>query len=333
MKKIIVLFIFSIFIFGGVEASQERVKYPKPVIVFGDEKQEIAKKETEQVEQKEEVKEETVQEVQEETEQPISVEKMEKTLEKYGKWVETKEYGRVWVPSANQKDGWAPYKEGEWKKETKDKEKECRYWHSYEPYGYIVYHYGYWQWTPIWGWYWIPGYVWAPAWVYWYHWGSWVYWTPIWVDSWYYSRYAHNPRFWNVVRKTQLRSTNLQAAIRSAQQQNNLIQIPASQIVANVGPVSKNLAQNRLQNTSSQLSFQHVRSSVIKKNTSNYNSSRDNPWRVDLRSKPPSSPAPRKFISFSRPSSRSQSPQPYRISAYQSVSRPSTIPRNNLLGR
>jgi hypothetical protein len=40
-------------------------------------------------------------------------------------------------------------------------------WASDEPFGWAVYHYGRWAYSPAVGWMWVPGRVWAPAWVSW----------------------------------------------------------------------------------------------------------------------------------------------------------------------
>jgi hypothetical protein len=73
-------------------------------------------------------------------------------------------------------------------------------WSSSEPYGWAVYHYGNWAYTPRYGWVWIPGYDWSPARVQWNYYGDYVSWAPLapagvrieepWVAS----------RYWNVVR-------------------------------------------------------------------------------------------------------------------------------------
>jgi hypothetical protein len=52
-------------------------------------------------------------------------------------------------------------------------------WVSYEPVGWIVYHYGNWQYDPVWGWIWIPGHDWEPVRVQWMWYGDYVCWAPV----------------------------------------------------------------------------------------------------------------------------------------------------------
>ena len=80
-------------------------------------------------------------------------------LDTYGHWVQTPEYGRVWVPAGVAPE-WAPYR------------------------------YGHWVWIDPWGWTWVDDAPWgfAP-----FHYGRWVWWGgywgwapgPYWVRPWY----------------------------------------------------------------------------------------------------------------------------------------------------
>lgn len=85
----------------------------------------------------------------------------DQTLSPYGRWVDTPEYGRVWIPNGVGGD-WQPYVNGRW---------IYTEWGwtfaSDVPWGATVFHYGRWGFTDTLGWFWVPGYVWAPAWVSW----------------------------------------------------------------------------------------------------------------------------------------------------------------------
>ncbi len=93
-------------------------------------------------------------------------------LNSYGQWIMTPEYGRVWRPNTSQ--GWQPYADGHWVYDGRD-----WVWSSYEPYGNIVYHYGYWEYLGGHQWVWIPANTrWSPACVDWVYYGDRVAWAP-----------------------------------------------------------------------------------------------------------------------------------------------------------
>ncbi len=83
-------------------------------------------------------------------------------LAPYGKWIDHRIYGIVWVPASGQPD-WHPYTNGRWVWTTD----YGWYWDSREPYGWATYHYGRWALTSDYGWVWVPGAEWGPAWVDW----------------------------------------------------------------------------------------------------------------------------------------------------------------------
>jgi len=88
-------------------------------------------------------------------------ETFEQQLSPYGRWVDTPEYGRVWIPSGVG-DDWQPYTDGQWV--------DTDWGWSFEsddPWGWAAYHYGRWGFWPDFGWFWVPGFTWAPAWVAW----------------------------------------------------------------------------------------------------------------------------------------------------------------------
>lgn len=102
-------------------------------------------------------------------------------LDYYGDWQFVSAYGWVWRPATIQV-GWRPYYSGYW----------CWRpggwtWVSYEPWGWLPYHYGRWSWVNTAGWVWIPGAVYSGAWVSWAVTPAYVGWCPL--D--YYNRPAY----------------------------------------------------------------------------------------------------------------------------------------------
>jgi len=117
-------------------------------------------------------------------------------LEPYGKWVQTEEHGRIWVPRVER--GWRPYTVGHWVW-TND---HGWLWASEEAFGWAVFHYGRWMMHPAHGWAWVPGYEWGPAWVAWRHGKGYVGWAPL------------PPRFaWSVDKRFALAVNRLDALI------------------------------------------------------------------------------------------------------------------------
>ena len=227
----IIMFLFSFLFSGILLLGQERVKYPKQIIVFEEEQ---TKKEEPKNQVRVGEEQTAAEEVKTEKQLP---EDFEEVLARYGEWVETKEYGLVWIPYDNQKEDWRPYTRGRW--QEADYRGTCNYWFSYEPFGFIVYHFGYWQWSSLYGWYWIPGYVWAPAWVYWYSWGNWIYWVPMpmrYSPSYYnryYYLYSSSSRVWTGVRKNNLKNPNIWYNLRT-QRAAPAVNIASSRITKNV---------------------------------------------------------------------------------------------------
>ncbi len=94
-------------------------------------------------------------------------------LSNYGQWVEI-DYDLVaWMPRIIDRN-WRPYSIGTWVWTD-----EGWFWDSYEPFGYIVYHYGRWFYDDYYGWLWIPANQWAPAWVEWRYDDDYVGWAPL----------------------------------------------------------------------------------------------------------------------------------------------------------
>jgi len=94
-------------------------------------------------------------------------------LSPYGSWIEI-DYGVVvWRPTIMRMD-WSPYRDGRWIWTS-----DGWYWQSYEPFGYITYHYGRWYFDDYYGWLWYPDYEWAPAWVEWRYDDDYIGWAPL----------------------------------------------------------------------------------------------------------------------------------------------------------
>ena len=104
-------------------------------------------------------------------------------LSEYGEWIELPQFGMVWHPYTVA--GWEPFFHGNWSWTN-----DGWAWISYEPFGWLVYHYGYWYHRPHIGWFWMPGRIWSPARVQWYTYGDYCAWAPIpppnyyWRDPW-----------------------------------------------------------------------------------------------------------------------------------------------------
>jgi len=91
-----------------------------------------------------------------------------------GDWTLIEPYGWCFRPRENFV-AWRPYQDGWW-------EPSDTYgwiWDTYEPFGWITYHYGSWFYDSYQGWVWQPGPVWGPAWVAWVESGDYVGWAPL----------------------------------------------------------------------------------------------------------------------------------------------------------
>ena len=96
-------------------------------------------------------------------------------LSDHGSWVETPEYGYVFIPDSQaQVKDWRPYTYGRW-----IWTRHGWTWVSEEPFGWATYHYGRWTMVPSYGWAWVPGYTWGPAWVAWRFGDSAIGWAPL----------------------------------------------------------------------------------------------------------------------------------------------------------
>jgi len=126
-------------------------------------------------------------------------------LNGYGEWVSINDYGNVWHPYAI--NSWMPFDNGHWTFSNSNWT-----WISYEPFGWIVYHYGEWYDDPFYGWVWIPtDDIWSPANVIWLNYGDYVCWAPLGPRG---VRYG-NPweknqnRFWHVVKASDFTRDNI----------------------------------------------------------------------------------------------------------------------------
>ncbi len=93
-------------------------------------------------------------------------------LAPYGTWMEIDGL-IVWHPIILNRE-WEPYRDGRWIWTS-----DGWYWDSYEPFGYIVFHYGRWYYDDYYGWLWVPDNEWAPAWVDWRYDNNYIGWAPL----------------------------------------------------------------------------------------------------------------------------------------------------------
>ena len=94
-------------------------------------------------------------------------------LSPYGKWVQTPDYGFVWVPDVP--EGFEPYSTNGYWAYTDD----GWTWVSYYSWGWAPFHYGRWYNDPLYGYVWVPGTEWSPGWVVWRHSDDYYGWAPI----------------------------------------------------------------------------------------------------------------------------------------------------------
>jgi Family of unknown function (DUF6600) len=117
-------------------------------------------------------------------------------LNNYGEWVHLDNYGDAWRPYVV--SDWMPFENGDWSYADGNWT-----WVSYEPFGWIVYHYGYWYDDSFYGWVWIPSdNPWSPARVNWISYDNYIGWAPlpppgvVYASPWE----NHRDRYWQVVR-------------------------------------------------------------------------------------------------------------------------------------
>lgn len=126
-------------------------------------------------------------------------------LNNYGEWVHVTHYGDAWRPYVV--EDWMPFDNGYWTYTDAGWT-----WISYEPFGWIVYHYGNWYDDPAYGWVWIPSdNSWSPARVDWIDYGDFVGWSPmpppgiVYASPWE----ARGKKYWEVVRRQDFDKENV----------------------------------------------------------------------------------------------------------------------------
>lgn len=94
-------------------------------------------------------------------------------LSPYGTWVDSPEWGYVWVPEAG--PGFQPYStNGYWVYSGMGWT-----WVSGYNWGWAPFHYGRWYFDSNWGWAWVPGTEWGPCWVSWRRCDGYYGWAPL----------------------------------------------------------------------------------------------------------------------------------------------------------
>jgi hypothetical protein len=148
----------------------------------------------------------------------VSTADFEERLAPHGRWVDTAEYGRVWIPNVGR--DFQPYAtNGHWVVTQYGNT-----WVSDYEWGWAAFHYGRWYRDDRFGWAWVPGQVWGPSWVSWRSGDGYYGWAPlsprvsinvnIPLDFWtfvpqayitspqLYSYYIPRPRIVNIYRNT-----------------------------------------------------------------------------------------------------------------------------------
>jgi hypothetical protein len=126
-------------------------------------------------------------------------------LNGYGGWINVSPYGRVWQPHVV--SDWSPYDNGHWSYADGNWT-----WISYEPFGWIVYHYGNWYDDPVDGWLWVPSEnVWSPARVRWIDYDGYVGWAPLSPEGINYGNPwdVNENRHWHVVKQKDFAEDNV----------------------------------------------------------------------------------------------------------------------------
>ncbi len=103
----------------------------------------------------------------------VDIATFEEELAPHGRWTDTTEYGRVWIPNVD--ENFRPYAtNGRWVVTSYGNT-----WVSDYEWGWAAFHYGRWYRDNLWGWVWVPGRVWGPAWVAWRSGGGYYGWAPL----------------------------------------------------------------------------------------------------------------------------------------------------------
>lgn len=114
----------------------------------------------------------------------------------YGEWIWDDYLGYVWRPFYNDYypwGDWSPYYYGNWTYLNGQ-----LFWVPAEPWGWVPYHLGLWQWDNKKGWVWIPGSAFAPAWAVWDFYSGYYSWRPWVLYDWlYYYGYIYDYGYWD----------------------------------------------------------------------------------------------------------------------------------------
>lgn len=138
---------------------------------------------------------------------PVSFQVFYDQLEPYGQWVDSPNYGYIWIP--NVRESFAPYStNGYWAL--------TQYgwsWMSDYNWGWATFHYGRWGFNNALGWFWVPGYEWGSAWVHWLHGNGYYGWSPIApgksIKLIHDGRYDRQHDHWNFVRERDFGKRNI----------------------------------------------------------------------------------------------------------------------------
>ena len=113
-----------------------------------------------------------------------------------GRWAYASDYGYVWSPSVTILE-WAPYTAGTWMWVRNN-----YVWISYEPWGWVPYHYGRWAYVTGRGWCWVPpiagAVYWGPGFVGWIMTPTYVAWVPLAPGETYYGYGYYGPASVNI---------------------------------------------------------------------------------------------------------------------------------------
>jgi len=94
-------------------------------------------------------------------------------LSPYGQWLNSQDYGNIWIPDAG--PDFSPYSSrGYWIMTDFGWT-----WQSEYPWGWAPFHYGRWDFNDSFGWFWVPDYEWGPAWVSWRYSEGYYGWAPM----------------------------------------------------------------------------------------------------------------------------------------------------------
>lgn len=148
-------------------------------------------------------------------------------LNNYGEWININKYGSVWRPFVV--NDWMPFNNGHWSFADGNWT-----WISYEPFGWIVYHYGNWYDDPYYGWVWLPSDdSWSPARVLWMDYDDYIGWAPMPLSGIAYGNpwESNENRHWFVVRhkdftKDNIRDYRINNPVRNETEAGNIINTP-----------------------------------------------------------------------------------------------------------